>query len=288
MARSSFFVTLDRLGLLKYALATLFTALAFTLTAGAYLLDEMSRRPARPKPAPAAWLKARERPAAGWAVRAQAVRTERFTAVADQPTGFAFYDITATETPETLAAKFVRKHFQVGQRRGEVCDFAQPLSGRDAPSAAVAAFIRERGRDCCGMTRAVPHQLATYVFGQGQPGQGGGMTGPITGTAVFSTVGGGLLTLTLHFSEQIDGYANAVARYMGERFGQPMALPGNGAAWTKNGGLVTLTRSGRRLIVTTYFAANIERHAGLARKLAEGKGQPGSQPGGRLAMVDVP
>ena len=170
------------------------------------------------------------------------VRAERFAAVTEPPAGFSFYDITARDTPESLAAKFGRKHFQVGKGRSESCDFAQPLSGHDAPGAAVATFIRERGRDCCGVVRALPNQLATYVLGQGQPGRAGAMTGPITGTAVFSTVGGGLLTLTLRFSEQIEGYASAVTRHLGERYGQP--LPGDGAAWARDGGLVTVSRSG--------------------------------------------
>ena len=56
MARAGFFAALDRWGLLKYALATLFTVLAFTLTAGAFLLDELAKRPARPRALPAAWV----------------------------------------------------------------------------------------------------------------------------------------------------------------------------------------------------------------------------------------
>jgi len=283
---AAFLHNLERLGLLKYVLVTLLTGLAFVLTAGAYLLDERGRRPVTPAPAPAAWLKAPQRPAPGWSVRAPVARAERFAAASDAPAGFAFYDITARETPASLTAKFFRKHFQVGQRQGEACDFALPLSGPNAPNAAVAAFIRERGRACCDVTRAVPRQLATYVFGQGRPGRDGSMAGPITGSAVFSTVGGGLLTLTLRFAEQPDGYANAVSRYLGQRYGQPMVLPHDGRAWTRNGGLVTLRRTARGLVVTTYFAANIDRHASLARQLAA-KGRPRAT-GGRLAMAEMP
>ena len=39
MARTGFFQTLDRLGLLKYVLAALFTVSACALTAGAFLVD---------------------------------------------------------------------------------------------------------------------------------------------------------------------------------------------------------------------------------------------------------
>lgn len=281
MTRMACIATLDRLGLLKYVLAFLFTALAFTLTAGAFLIDDMRRHPAKPKPAPAAWLKESQAPAApGWVVRAPVAHAARFTAVRDQPAGFAFYDITARDTPETLSTKLARKQFQVGRGRGESCDFATPLSGRDAPSAAVADFIRSSGRDCCGMAQTVPNQLATYVFGQG-----GATSGPITGTAVFSAMGGGLLTLTLRFAENVDGYANAITRHLGDRLGRPQALPGNGASWTRDGGLVTLRRAGRSLVVTAYYAANIERHAALARDTAARKPQPEPQPGGRLAMA---
>lgn len=276
--------SLERLGLLKYLLVTLLLGSAFTLTAGVYLLDELAKRPVRPKPAPAAWLKAPQHPAPGWSVRAPAARAARFAAAGHPPAGFAFYDITARETPASLTAKFLRKRFQVERRRGETCDFAVPLSDPNAPRAAVAGFIRDRGRACCNVTRSVPRQLATYVFGQGQSGQDGAMAGPITGTAVFSRVGGGLLTLTLRFAEQIDGYANAVGRYLDKRYGQPTASAQNGRAWTRNGGLVTIRRTGRALVVTTYFAANIERHADLARKLAAAD-RPHA--GSRLAMAEA-
>jgi hypothetical protein len=289
MARAAFFEVLDRLGLVKYALATLFTLLAFVLTAGAYLIDERAKHPSRPKPPPAAWLAGPEasRPP-GWAVRAPVSRTVRFSAATETPDGFSFYGITARDTPQTLAAKLGRKQFQVTRVRGETCDFAQPLSGRDAPAGPVAGFIKERGRDCCGVFSALPEQLATYGFGQGRPARGAIPAGPISGTAVFSSVGGGLLTLTMRFSEQVEGYAAAVARHMGERFGPPAALPGDGASWARNGGLVTVTRAGHVLTVTAYFAANIERHAALARELAERRNRPDTQPGGSLAMAGQP
>lgn len=282
MARTGFFQTLDRLGLLKYVLAALFTVSACALTAGAFLVDTWAKRPAKPKTAPAAWLRP-ERPATppGWTMRAPVAHTARYTAVNDRPAGFAFYDITAQDTPQTLAAKLGRKHFQIGRGRGEICDFAAPLTGRHAPGAAVARFIRERGQDCCHMAQALPHQLSTYVFGQD-----GATNGPITGTAVFSTVSGGLLTLTLRFTDKIDGYASAVSRYLREHCGQP--LPGDGSTWARDGGLVTIARQGHTLVVTAYYAANIERHAAQTREMAARQPAPEPRAGGRLAMVDAP
>lgn len=80
MARG-FFEALDRMGLAKYALATLFTLLAFALTAGAYVVDELSRRPPQIKKLPAAWLAGPVTPPApGWIMRAPVSRTVRYCA----------------------------------------------------------------------------------------------------------------------------------------------------------------------------------------------------------------
>lgn len=281
MARG-FFKALDRLGLVKYALATLFTVLAFVLTAGAYLVDELSRRPPQVKKLPAAWLAGPEiRETPGWAVRAPVSHTVRYSAASEAPAGFAFYDIAAGETPQSLAAKLVRKHFQVSRVRGESCDFAQPLAGNNAPDGAVAGFIRDRGRDCCAVFSALPRQLATYGFGSDRRSP----AGAISGTAVFSDLGAGLLTLTMRFADRVDGYAAAVSSYLSQHLGRPADLPGNGRAWSRDGGLVTVSRTGHGLVVTAYYAANIERHASLARDLADRRSRPDARPGGRLAMA---
>ena len=291
MARAGFFAALDRWGLLKYALATLFTVLAFTLTAGAFLLDELAKRPARPRALPAAWVERQSAPPApGWRMRAPVAHAVRFAAEAKPPTGFSFYDIAASDTPQTLAAKCTRKRFRLGKVQGEACDFTAALSGQNAPEGAVAAFVRERGRACCAVTTHLPHQLVTYVFGQERTASGQAAE-PIHGTVVFSEVGGGLLRLTLRFSARIDSYATAVTRYLDERCGPPTPLPGSGAVWARDGGLVTLVRAGRELVVTAYYLANIDRHAAQTRELAARQPQPQPHPGpsaptGRLAMAN--
>jgi len=78
MARRGFFQTLDRLGLLKYVLAALFTFSALGLTAGAFVIDTLQHRPAKPKAAPAAWLKPdRQATPPSWAMRAPVAHTAR-------------------------------------------------------------------------------------------------------------------------------------------------------------------------------------------------------------------
>ena len=80
-ARTGWVPALERLGLLKYILATLFTGLAFVLTAGAYYYEELSRRPPR-LPAPPAALLAAPAPPQPFALRAPVSRAVRFAAAA--------------------------------------------------------------------------------------------------------------------------------------------------------------------------------------------------------------
>jgi hypothetical protein len=283
-----FVEALDRLGLLKYVLASLLTGAAFAMTAGAYVYEEISRRP---PPLPAGFSLAATPQASasgpGFAMRAPVARTVRFAAAPEPPAGFSFYDITAVETPKSLSDKLVRKQFRVSRGRGETCNFAFPLTNPVLDREAVAAYIRDRSRECCAVSGIVPGQLATYAFSLGE-GPGTAKTGPISGTAVFSQVGAGLLTINLRFSENVDGYAAAMTRHLGERFGQPASTAGDGSTWARDGGLVTLVRSGRSLSVTAYYAANIERHAALAMKLADRPGRPPDAPGGRLAVAAAP
>ncbi len=286
--RATFIRRLDRLGLLKYALAGLLAAMAFSLTAGAYLYEERGRRP---PPLPAGFRIA-EPPAApappASAMRAPAVRDVRFATAPEGPGGFSFYDITALETPRTLADKLVRRHFRVSRGKGETCNFAYPLAGPAGAREAVAAFIREQSRQCCAVAALVPGQLATYSFALAD-GQASAKTGPVSGTAVFSQVGAGLLTLNLRFSENVDGYAAALGKHLRERLGQPAPFPGDGSAWARDGGFVTMVRNGRSLSVTAYYGANIERHAALAAKLADRPSRPPAEPtASRLAAAAMP
>jgi hypothetical protein len=286
--RTTFFEALDRLGLLKYLLASLLTGAAFAMTAGAYFYEEISRRPPR---LPAGFSLVDKTPDAatgpGFALRAPAVRTVRFAAGAEPPAGFAFYDITANETPKSLSEKLARKQFRISRGRGEACNFAYPLSNPTIDKEAVAVFIRDRSRQCCAVSEIVPGQLATYSFSLGDT-PGTAKIGPISGTAVFSQVGAGLLTLNLRFSENVEGYASTMTNYLGQRLGQPLATDTSGAAWAREGGLVTMARNGRALSVTTYFAVNIERHAALAIKMADRPGRPPDAPKGRLAVAAAP
>ncbi|MHC1713114.1 MAG: hypothetical protein AB9872_13285 [Solidesulfovibrio sp.] len=286
--RTTIFEVLDRLGLLKYILASLLTGAAFAMTAGAYVYEEISSRPPR---LPDGFSLADKTPEAaagpGFALRAPAVRTVRFAAGAEPSAGFAFYDITANETPKSLAEKLVRKQFRISRGRGESCNFAYPLSNPVALKEAVAAFIRDRSRQCCAVSDVLPGQLATYAFSLGD-NPDTAKIGPISGTAVFSQVGAGLLTLNLRFSEKVEGYAATMTNYLGQRLGPPIATDKTGAAWAREGGLVTMARNGRALSVTTYFAANIERHAALAVKLADRPGRPPDVPKGRLAVAVAP
>uniref|UniRef100_I2PXV4 Uncharacterized protein n=1 Tax=Desulfovibrio sp. U5L TaxID=596152 RepID=I2PXV4_9BACT len=281
---------LDRLGLLKYVLAALFVGTAVALTVGAYFYEAAGHRPPRPVlPPPVPALVAGEPPVDGHVFRAPASRAVRFAAAPGQPAGFSFYDIAAEETPASLAAKLARKRFKVGRGRGEACNFAYPLSDPAGGREAVAAFIRDRSRECCALTGELPGQLVTYAFSRADAPTVA-KAGPIAGAAVFSEVGAGLLTLNLRFSENLDGYQTALSAYLTGRFGPPSSLgQAAGQAWAREGGLVTMVRNGGALSVTAYYAANIERHAALAAKLA---GRPSSRPsgqtGGRLAMAVAP
>ncbi|EHJ48652.1 hypothetical protein DFW101_2648 [Solidesulfovibrio carbinoliphilus subsp. oakridgensis] len=286
---------LDRLGLLKYVLAALFAGTALALTVGAYFYEEAGHRPPRPVlPPPVLALVAAQAPVDGHVFRAPASRAVRFAAAPEPPAGFSFYDIAADETPASLAAKLARKRFKVGRGRGEACNFAYPLSDPAGGREAVAAFIRDRSRECCALAGELPGQLVTYAFSR-TAAPTAAKAGPIAGAAVFSEVGAGLLTLNLRFSENLDGYQTALSTYLTGRFGPPSSLGQTGGegrpgqAWAREGGLVTMVRNGGALSVTAYYAANIERHAALAAKLAgRPSPRPSGQAGGRLAMAVVP
>lgn len=100
MSGMAFFRALDRLGLLKYVLATVLTVLAFVLTAGAYLVDEWGRRPHLPAPPPAAWLAGPDgnRPP-GWCLRAPVSRALRYAAASDAGSAGAPPALPALPTP---------------------------------------------------------------------------------------------------------------------------------------------------------------------------------------------
>ncbi len=284
--RTSWVAALERLGLLKYLLATLFTGLACVLIFGAYYLEELSRRPPR-RPTPPAALLAEPEPAPAFALRAAVSRVVRFAAVPEAPAGFSFYDIASGETPASLAEKLSRKRFAVSRGRGEACDFAQPLAVPAGGRAAVADFIRARSRDCCALAGNLPGQLATYAFSRPAEPGGKDKAGAIAGAAVFSEVGAGLLTVSLRFSGNVEGYQASLTRHLSERFGPPEPMGQGGAAWARDGGLVTMARAGGALAVTAYFAANIDRHAATAMKLAgrPAPRQPDAPAARRLAMV---
>ena len=284
MARG-FFKALDRLGLIKYALATLFTVVAFVLTAGAYLLDQLSRRPPEVRKLPAAWLAGPAKPQPkGWIVRAPVSNIVRYSAASQAPSGFSFYDVAAEDTPQTLGAKLSRNHLTFARVRGEACDFAQPLGDGKASGGAVAGFIRDRGRECCDIAPVLPRQLATYGFG---PDHRARPASP-TGTAVFSDLGAGLLTLTMRFTDHLDDSAETVSRYLTRHFGPLADRPGKIQSWTRDGGLVTVRRTPHALVVTAYFAVNIERHAAIAQARAERRTRPDIRSGSRLALATTP
>lgn len=288
--RRTWIETLDRLGLLKYVLATLFAGSALALTMAAYLYEEESRRPPRPVVLPPLSVAEAPPAPAGHVLRAPASRAVRFAAAPEPGTGFSFYDIAAQETPTSLADKLVRKRFRVGRGLGETCNFAYPLNAPAGEREPVAAFIRERSRECCDLAGDLPGQLVTYAFAR-TDAPSAAKAGPIAGAAVFSEVGAGLLTLNLRFSENVDGYQSVMTRHLTERFGPPSAMGPSGQAWARQGGLVTMVRNGRILSVTAYYAANIERHAAMAVKLAArppaapGSDRPAAPAAGSLAVA---
>ncbi|EFL49331.1 conserved hypothetical protein [Solidesulfovibrio fructosivorans JJ]] len=290
--RTTWIEALDRMGLLKYVVAVLFTGTAFVLIAGAFVYEELGRRPPALPVVTIPALAEAAPPAPGYALRAKVSRDVRFTTAPKRPDGFSFYDISAGETPRTLTAKLTDKRFRMGRGHGESCNFAFPLSGPVGEREAVAAFIRERSRQCCAVAANLPGQLVTYAFSRADrksPAQ----AGPISGAAVFSEVAGSLLTLNLRFTDKIDGYETAMRRHLTARFGQPSAMGKAGLAWARDGGLVTMARTGRALSVTAYYAANIENHARTTMRLAarpsdmpETPAQPTAT--ARLALANAP
>ena len=278
---------LDRLGLLKYVLATGITLLAFVLTAGAFCYEQLQKSPPRLSEAARIAL-ARETPpppAGGHVHRAPVSRLARFSAATDGPSGFSFYDISDRETPQSLADKLANKRFRITRGQGQSCNFAYPLTTPAGDKEAVAAYIRDLGRDCCAAAQVLPGQLATYAFAR-SPDKAAGKeaakdVAPISGAAVFSEVGGGLLTLNLRFSDNAEGYAASLEKHLGDRFGPPSPMGRDGSAWARDKGLVTVTRTGRSLQVAVYYAANIERHAAHTARLADRPlRQPTPAPGG--------
>lgn len=275
-ARLTVIEALDRLGLLKYLLTGGIVVLAFVLTAGAFCYEQLQNRPPRLSDAAKAVL-IREVPApaeAGSVLRAPVSRLTRFAAAGETPSGFSFYDISDRETPQSLADKLAGKHFRTRRGQGQSCNFAYPLTTPAGDREAVAAYIRELGRDCCAVAQVLPGQLATYAFVRATDRSAAQPGSPISGAAVFSEVGGGLLTLNLRFSDNAEGYAASLAEHLNARFGPASPMGRDGSAWARDKGLVTLTRTGRSLQVAVYFAANIERHAAHAARLADRPQRP--------------
>lgn len=287
---------LERLGLLKYVVTTLFAGIAFVLVAGAFYYEELGHRP--PPPPPVVTLPplpGEGPPLPGYAMRARVSRDVRFTTDPQEPAGFSFYDIVASETPHSLGAKLVQKQFRMGRGRGDGCNFAFPLSGQLGDKDVVAAFIRDRSRECCAVAEVLPGQLVTYPFFRADAKSPTRQAGPIAGAAVFSEVAGGLLTLNLRFSDDIPGYEASMTNELTEKFGPPVSLGKAGLVWARDGGLVTMVRSGRSLSVTAYYAANIDRHTAttirLAAKPADTPEVPSAEPrtaAGRLALAVAP
>lgn len=273
--RLAVIAALDRLGLLKYLLAAGITLLAFVFTAGAFCYEQLQKRPPRLSEAARVALD-RDRPAGpvpGYVHRAPVSRLARFAADVDAGAGFSFYDLSDRETPQSLADKLANKHFRVTRGQGQSCNFAYPLTTPAGDKEAVAAYIRDLGRDCCAAAQVLPGQLATYAFARNSnkdgSKDGGKEAAPISGAAVFSEVGGGLLTLNLRFSDNAEGYGASLGKHLSERFGPPSPMGEAGSAWAKDKGLITVTRTGRTLQVAVYYAANIERHAAHTARLAD-------------------
>ncbi len=269
--RTGLIEALDRLGLLKYVLATLLTGTAFVLAAGAYYWEWRQNRPPRLS-AEARAVAERQAPKPALptnALRAPANRLSLYAVAANATPAFAFYGITDQDTPQSLAEKFARSRIAIGRGPGPACNFAGPLAdpaGTRDDRDPVAAYISALSRDCCAVAASLPGQLATYLCARrpDEPAK----TGAVTGTAVFSEFGAGLLTLTLRFADRADGYAAAMARDLDKRLGPPSQTASGGLAWARNKGLVTLVRNGRTLLVAVYYGANIERHAALALRQA--------------------
>ena len=277
---------LDRLGLLKYLLATGITVLAFALTAGAFCYEQLQKQPPRLSEAAKAVI-AKDVPAPaqpGYALRAPVSHMARFAAATDTPTGFSFYDISDQETPQSLADKLAGKRFRTTRGQGQSCNFAYPLTAPAGDREAVAAYIRALGRDCCAVAQVLPGQLATYAFTRLANKEAHKAIDPLSGVAVFSEVGGGLLTLNMRFSNNAEGYAASLAQHLGERFGPASPMGRDGSAWARDKGLVTLTRTGNSLQVAVFFAANIERHAAHTARLADRPQRP-QPPAAGLAMA---
>ena len=287
-ARVTVIEALDRMGMLKYLLASGITVLAFALTAGAFCYEQLQKRPPRLSDAAKAVLARDVAPPAptGYVLRAPVSRMARFAAAADSPSGFSFYDISDQETPQSLADKLAGKRFRTTRGQGQSCNFAYPLTAPAGEREAVAAYIRDLGRDCCAVAQVLPGQLATYAFTRTAGKDAPKAVDPMSGVAVFSEVGGGLLTLNLRFSNNAEGYAASLAKHLDERFGPASPMGRDGSAWARDKGLVTLTRTGNSLQVAVFFAANIERHAAHTARLADRPVRP-QPPAAGLAVAEV-
>ena len=280
---------LDRLGLLKYILAASITLLAFGVTAGAFCYEQLQKRPARLSKAGQAALERQlpPSPPAAYVHRAPVSRQARFAAGPDVGPSFSFYDISDRETPQTLADKLANKRFRVSRGQGQTCNFAYPLAAAAGDKEAVAAYIRDLGRECCAAAANLPGQLSTYAFARNAEKNVAQPAGPISGSAVFSEVGGGLLTLNLRFSDHGEGYAASLRQHLSERHGPPSPMGPSGEAWARDKGLVTLTRLGRGVQVTVYYAANIERHAAHTARLADRPAPQRQKPATGLAVAEA-
>jgi len=285
-ARLTVIEALDRMGMLKYLLASGITVLAFALTAGAFCYEQLQKRPPRLSDAAKAVLARDVAPPAqpGYVLRAPVSHMARYAAAADSASGFSFYDISDQETPQSLADKLAGKRFRTTRGQGQSCNFAYPLTAPAGEREAVAAYIRDLGRDCCAVAQALPGQLATYAFTRTGNKDAPKAADPLSGVAVFSEVGGGLLTLNLRFSNNAEGYAASLTKHLDERFGPASPMGRDGLAWARDKGLATLTRTGNSLQVAVYFAANIERHAAHTARLADRPGRP-QPPAAGLAMA---
>jgi len=276
---------LDRLGLVQYGWALLFLVIIIAMTAGAYSYERQRDRPLQLSREALALTETTKKPAPppqNNVLRSPISHAARYAAPGEPSGGFAFYNVSDQESPKSLTEKLAAKQLRLERRKGETCNFAAALSAPAGDKEPVAAYFRDRGRECCAVAGAVPQQLAAYDFAPK-----GGKVGP-SGTAVFSEVGAGLLTLTLRFSDNIDRCSTVLSQGLNALFGQASSMGQNGAVWAKDRGMVTMSRTGKTLSVTAYYGANIERHATLATEMAASHADPATTAGPAAGQPEIP
>ncbi len=255
---------LDRMGFQKYLVVTLFTAMAFGLTIGAYIYDRPSL------------VAAAAPPVDGTEVRLAVEPVYLFSAGRDVYGGagaFSLYDIGRSDTPDTARRKLAERGFSLTMRSKDNCRFAYAATASEAAGRELRLLerIRAKNEACCALFGEYGEQLQVYNFrfDGSEKAAADPVRDSLRGALVFSGVNGELLAVYVKLrAVDENAFSNAADRLRGE-YGPPSAASDGAAHWVRNCGLLFLAYGDGGLSAGILHGGNIDRHTARLTALVE-------------------